>query len=72
VTRADLRLYRHRSCQYVTLEHRRSRCPVVLIRLVRDTGQHPRKAHSHEALKDVGPGRDEMDVGVRSSNCGVA
>ncbi len=44
VTRVFLRPFRHRSCHSVTLEHRSSRCPVVLIRLVRDTGQHPRKA----------------------------
>ena len=44
VTREFLRPFRHRSCHYVTLEHRSSRCPVVLIRLDRDTGQHPRKA----------------------------
>jgi len=45
---------------------------VVLIRLDRDTGQHPRKAHLCEDRTGVGLGRDEKDVGVRSSDWGVA
>ena len=66
------RLVRHRSCQCAAWERQSSLFPVVLNQLVRDTGQHLRKAHWREDRTGVGLGRDEKDVGVRSSNCGVA
>jgi hypothetical protein len=45
---------------------------VVLVQLHLDTDRHHRKVRWREGRTGVGLGRDEKDVGVRSSNCGVA
>jgi len=65
------RLHCH-SYRYLFWEHQSSRIPVVLVQLHRDTDQHLRKVRWYEDRTGVGLGRDEKDVGVRSSNCGVA
>jgi hypothetical protein len=44
----------------------------MLVQLDRDTDQHLRMVRWYEDPTDVGLGRDEKDVGVRSSICGVA
>jgi hypothetical protein len=45
---------------------------LLLIQLGLDTDLHHRMVRWYEDRTGVGLGRDEKDVGVRSSNCGVA